>query len=99
MPFDCSSSCSLLFYYFLSKYIKWSELGSDDQVYSCSKSADCENLPQDNVGVQDSDLALNRTGTLETGNGAQISSVGHVYEYMLKRRKLLVCIWKNSQIA
>ena len=69
-----------------SKHIEWSELGSDDQVYSLGESADSETLSKVSIGVQESDLAPGRAVTLETGNDAQISGVGHVHEYMQEKK-------------
>ena len=69
-----------------SKHIEWLELGSDHQVYSLSESADSETLLKVRIGVQESDLAPGRAVTLETGNDAQISGVGHVHELMHEKK-------------
>ena len=82
-----------------SKHIAWSELGSDDQVYSLSESADSETLLKVRIGVQESDLAPGRAVTLETGNDAQISGVGHVHEYMHEKKSFWVVFGKYAQIA
>ena len=38
-----------------SKHKEWSELCSDDQVYSLGESADSETLSKVSIGVQESD--------------------------------------------
>ena len=82
-----------------SKHIQWSELGSDDQVYSLGESADSETLSKVSIGVQESDLAPGRADTLETGNDAQISDAGHVHECMHEKKSFWFVFGKNAKIS